>query len=265
MNPSNRANIDAGNPIDWGKTSKDYSAWRPNYPDRFFDALAVFGVGLRGQRILDLGTGVGFLALRFAQQGCDVAGVDIAEGQILEARNRARSLGLPADFRVAPAEDTGLDATSFDAITASQSWLYFDKKRAINEVKRLLKPDGILCITHFSWLPRENAIVRETEQLVLKYNQKWTGADWAGEIPFVPKWAADQFRMRAMFVFDAAIPFTRESWRGRVRACRGVGATLATEQIEAFDREHEQMLTRIAPESFTISHRIDAQLFQAIH
>jgi len=255
-------NIDGGNPIDWGKTSKDYSVWRPNYPDRFFDALDAFGVGLTGQRILDMGTGVGFLALRFAQQGCDVAGVDIAEGQILEARNRAQSLGLSADFRVAPAEDTGLDAASFDAITSSQSWLYFDKDRAIKEVKRLLKPDGILCITHFSWLPREDAIARASEHLVLKYNPKWTGADWAGEVPFVPKWATGQFRLRAMFVFDAAMPFTRESWRGRVRACRGVGATLAPEQIEAFDREHEKLLKNIAPDLFTISHRIDAHLFQ---
>jgi ubiquinone/menaquinone biosynthesis C-methylase UbiE len=133
-------------------------------------------VGLTGQHILDLGTGVGFLALRFAQQGCDVAGVDISTRQILEARNRAQSLALLADFRVAPAEDTGLDATSFDAITASQSWLYFDKDRAIKEVKRLLKPDGILCISHFSWLPREDDTVRATEHLVLKYNPKWTGA-----------------------------------------------------------------------------------------
>ena len=92
MNPGK---IDVGNPIDWGKTSKDYSAWRPNYPDRFCDAFAAFGVGLPGQRILDLGAGVGFLALRFAQQGCDVAGVYIAEGQIPEARTPT-SAGCPA-------------------------------------------------------------------------------------------------------------------------------------------------------------------------
>ena len=92
-------NIDGGNRIDWSKTSKDYSTWRPNYPDRFFDALAAFGVGLTGQRILDLGSGVGFLALRFARQGCDVAGVDIAEGQILEARNRAQARRRLAGIR----------------------------------------------------------------------------------------------------------------------------------------------------------------------
>ena len=188
--------------------------------------------------------------------------MDIATGQILEARNRAQSRGLSADFRVAPAEDTGLDAASFDAITASQSWLYFDKNRAIKEVKRLLKPDGILCISHFSWLPREDDIVRATEHLMLKYNPKWTGADGAGDVPFVPKWATNQLRLRAMLVFDAAMAFTGESWRRRARACRGVGATLAPEQIEAFDREHEQLLKNIAPDSFTISHRIDPHLFQ---
>jgi hypothetical protein len=60
---------DGDNVIDWGRTSADYSTWRPNYPDRFFDLLETLGVGLPGQRILDLGTGVGFLALRFAQAG----------------------------------------------------------------------------------------------------------------------------------------------------------------------------------------------------
>jgi hypothetical protein len=60
---------DGDNVIDWGKTSADYSTWRPNYPERFFDLLETFGMGLPGQRIRDLGTGIGCLALRFAQAG----------------------------------------------------------------------------------------------------------------------------------------------------------------------------------------------------
>ena len=131
---------DGDNVIDWGKTSRDYSDWRPNYPDRFFEILTSFGVGLPGQRILDLGTGVGFLALQFARQGVVATGVDISEGQIEEAKGRAASLGFEVDFRVSPAEDTGLPTSSFDFITASQAWLYFDKDRMISEVKRLLRP-----------------------------------------------------------------------------------------------------------------------------
>lgn len=256
--------VDGGNAIDWGRTSRDYSLHRPNYPDRFFDLLASLGVGLKDQRILDLGTGVGFLALRFAQQGAVVTGVDIAEGQIEEARRRCATTGLAADFLVAQAECTGFPSGSFNAATASQSWLYFDVARAIAEVKRLLKPDGLLVTSHFGWLPRQDRIARASEELVLRYNPKWTGADWAGQIPFMPAWAEGHFELRGMFVFDEPIPFTRESWRGRIRACRGVGATLAADQIEQLDREHEALLRTITTGDFSVLHRIDAHLLRPV-
>lgn len=255
---------DGDNVFDWGKTSSDYSKWRPNYPDRFFHALALFGVGLPGQRILDLGTGVGFLALRFAQSGSNVTGVDISREQIEEARRRAASLGVTADFRIAHAEETGLPAASFDAITASQSWLYFDKERAIPEVRRMLRAGGVLVTSHFGWLPRLDPIARASEQLVLQHNPQWSAGDLTGEVPYKPRWAEGHFRVKAMFAFNEAIPFTRESWRGRIRACRGIGATLSAEQTAVFDREHETLLKTIAPESFCVLHWIDAHVFEPI-
>jgi SAM-dependent methyltransferase len=255
--------IDQGNTFDWGKTSADYSAWRPNYPDRFFELLQTLRVGVPGQQILDLGTGVGFLALRFAQAGAVVTGIDIAPEQIDEARRRCALLGLAAEFRTVPAEDTGLPPSSFDAITASQSWLYFDQERAIAEVKRLLRPEGLLLTSHLAWLPRQDAIARASEQLVLKHNPKWSHADHSGEVPLIPAWSVGHFGLHAMFVFDDAIAFTRESWRGRIRACRAIGASITGKALEDFDREHEALLNRIAPEHFTVLHRIDAHLFRA--
>jgi SAM-dependent methyltransferase len=255
---------DGDNVIDWGKTSADYSTWRPNYPDRFFDLLKTFGVGLPGQRTLDLGTGVGFLALRFSQAGALSTGIDNAQEQIQAARHRAESLGVAAQFHVAAAEETGLPTASFDVVTASQSWLYFDKERVIAEVKRLLAPEGLLLTSHFCWLPRQDAVAKASEQLVLQFNPNWTAADLAGDVPFIPKWSEDHFRFHAMFVFDEQIPFTWESWRGRLRACRGVGATLEPKQIEAFDNQHDALLRRITPEHFSVLHRIDAHLFRPI-
>jgi SAM-dependent methyltransferase len=255
---------DGDNVIDWGKTSADYSMWRPNYPDRFFDLLKTVGVGLPGQRILDLGTGVGFLALRFAQAGALSTGVDIAQEQIQAARRRAESLGVAAQFHVAAAEETGLPTAAFDVVTASQSWLYFDKERVIAEVKRLLAPEGLLLTSHFCWLPRQDAVAKASEQLVLQFNPNWTAADLSGDVPFIPKWSEDHFRLHAMFVFDEQIPFTWESWRGRFRACRGIGATLDAKQIEVFDSQHDALLRRITPEHFSVLHRIDAHVFRPI-
>ena len=65
-----------------------------------------------------------------------------------------------------------------------------------------------------------------------------------------------------MVVFDEAVPFTRESWRGRFRACRGVGATLSDEAVERFDREHDAQLRATTEEHFSVLHRIDAHLLR---
>ena len=122
--------IDGSRRLDWGRTSADYASWRPDYPPEFYDRLAAFGIGLPCQRILDLGTGVGFLARNFAGRGAQVTGIDISPEQIEEARRQAGQDGLAIEFRVAPAEETGCADAAFDVVTASQCWLYFDKARA---------------------------------------------------------------------------------------------------------------------------------------
>jgi hypothetical protein len=67
-----------------------------------------------------------------------------------------------------------------------------------------------------------------------------------------------------MFWYDEPIPFTRESWRGRFRACRGTGATLDPTALAAFDAAHDALLRRMAPESFTILHRINAHVLRPL-
>ena len=96
---------------------------------------------------------------------------------------------------------------------------------------------------------------------MLKHNPDWTAGDYSGDIPAFPKWARSHSCLAGMFYYDEPIRFTREQWRGRIRACRGVGATLAAEQVEGFDREHVALLAKTVPEEFTILHRIDAHIF----
>lgn len=254
--------VDGSRQINWGRTSGDYAAWRPDYPPEFYRRLLAGGVGRRGQRIIDLGTGVGFLARQFARQGCVVTGVDISEGQIRTAIREAASEALSIDFLARPAERTGLPAASADAVTASQCWLYFDQSAAIREVRRLLRPRGLLVTSHFSWLPRQDPIAEASEALVRKHNPDWSAGNWSGDVPRFPPWAVGHFELVEAFVFDAPIPFTRESWRGRIRACRGVGAALSDAEVEGFDREHKQVLQAAAGDTFTVLHRVDAHLLR---
>jgi SAM-dependent methyltransferase len=256
------SDTDPGRAIDWSRTSTDYARHRPGPPEEFFRRLAALGIGLPGQRVLDLATGTGLLARQFARQGSVVAGIDIAAGQIEAARRLAAEEGLAARFEVAPAEAIPFEAGSFDVATASQCWLYFDADRTLAELGRVLVPGGTLATCHFTWLPRLNPIAQASEALVLEFNPAWRGADWAGVIPPVPDWAARRgLNLRSMFWFDVPVRFTAESWRGRIRACRGVGATLDDAAVAAFDAAHGELLARIAPPEFDIVHRIDAHLF----
>lgn len=64
--------------VDFGLTAEDYRKYRAGYLDELYDCLKKFGVGLKEQSSLDLGTGTGYLARKFAKQGAQVTGVDIS-------------------------------------------------------------------------------------------------------------------------------------------------------------------------------------------
>jgi hypothetical protein len=134
----------------------------------------------------------------------------------------------------------------------------------IPEVRRLLRPGGVLVLSHFCWLPRQDEIARRSEELVLRFNPDWSAADWSGEVPEVPEWAVGEFEKTGGFVFDVSVPFTRESWRGRFRACRGVGASLTSDEVARFDSAHVELLERTVPQEFTVLHRIDCFVLRPI-
>src|SRR6202000_3319844 len=115
-------------------------------PEEFFHLLRELGIGVAGQDILDLATGTGALAIPFARRGARVVGVDASEGQLAAARSVAAREQLTVDLRFALAEETGLPDASFDAVTASMCWRYFDAAKTVSEVLRLLRPEGLLLV-----------------------------------------------------------------------------------------------------------------------
>lgn len=257
----NLNDIDPGMTIDWGKTSRDYARFRPGPPPSFYEKMKTHGIGLSDQQILDLGTGTGVLAREFSKAGARVSALDISEGQIKMASTLADEEGLEIQFKVSDANTIPFDESSFDAITANQCFLYFDKEKVIPEILRVLKPGGVFSTSHFCWLPFEDKIAKASEELILKHNPNWTAHSFKGEIPEFPQWAQKDFNLKSGFVYDEPIPFTWESWRGRIRACRGVGAALDEKAVDKFDNEHLSMLKNMVSENFNIIHRIDAHIY----
>lgn len=54
--------------------------------------------------------------------------------------------------------------------------------------------------------------------------------------------------------FTLKIPFTRESWNGRIKACRGIGASLSKKEISMWEQEHRNLLEHTVPDEFDILH-----------
>ncbi|MBT4793266.1 MAG: class I SAM-dependent methyltransferase [Halobacteriovoraceae bacterium] len=252
--------IDPGREIDWGKTSRDYAKYRPGPPESFYKKLLSLDVGLENQKILDLGTGTGVLARQFAKQGCEVIGTDISDEQVNMADSLANDEGLNIDFFKSAAEDIHFPDNSFDVITANQCFLYFDKDKISKILKRILKPGGVFVTSHFSWMPFLDETAKASEELILKHNPSWTAHSYKGDIPPIHGGLEQYFDLKGFFYYDEAIPFTRETWKGRIRACRGVGASLSEEAVKQFDSEHDELLKEITFEDFTIIHRLDAHI-----
>ena len=97
----------------------------------------------RGRRVLEIGVGLGSDFVRFVRAGADATGVDLTQAAVELVRRRLELEGLAADLRVADAEALPFDDGSFDLVW---SWGVLhhtpDTRRAVDEVRRVLRPDG---------------------------------------------------------------------------------------------------------------------------
>ena len=246
--------IDSGKAFDWGKTSREYARYRDIYPEEFYKKIVDRSLCINGQRVLDLGTGTGVLPRNMYKYGAEWTGTDISPEQIEQARILATASKMKIDFQAVPTEQLEFPARSFDVITACQCFWYFDHEKVMPKLAELLKTDGKLLILYMAWLPYEDRLAGASEELILKYSPTWSGAGETRHPIWIPDIAYAFFEMEDHEEYDLMVPFTKESWHGRMRACRGVGASLSEEELARWDREHRELLHRIAPEQFEVSH-----------
>ena len=144
---------------------EDYDRLRPGYPTAVIDAILAHlpdahsarAAGADGStaqpylpRAVDLGAGTGKLSWALAERGLDVTAVDTSPAMLDTARKRGPSDDAPLAptlaTHVAPAESTGLPASTAHLVTAAQAWHWFDAPAASAEVARLLAPGGVLAL-----------------------------------------------------------------------------------------------------------------------
>ncbi len=102
-----------------------------------------------GQRVLDVGTGTGVVALEAAPHVAPngrITGIDLSHGMLAVARAHAKR-SEAIDFREMDAEHLAFGDSSFDAVVSLFALLHFpDPLQALREMHRVLRPGGSLAI-----------------------------------------------------------------------------------------------------------------------
>ena len=124
-------------------TLQNYKRWLIPFVD---EALTVSKI--KKGEILDIGCGPGLLAKEFASRSAKffVKGIDTSPEAIKMAKKHCKSL-RNTDFVVGDASSLPFPESSFNLVVCKDSLHHFgDIKKALKEMKRVLKPNGILYI-----------------------------------------------------------------------------------------------------------------------
>ena len=104
---------------------------------------------MRDRSLLDVGCGGGQAAIRMKERypHLHLTGIDLSEGMIESARQRARSKGLAIQFDVADAQALPFPDARFEVVYSFGSAKHWpDPLKGLGECWRVLKPEGELLI-----------------------------------------------------------------------------------------------------------------------
>ena len=235
--------------MDFGRAAGDYGSYRPAFAPRLFARLRDLGVGLAGQLILDVGAGTGLLGRGLSAGGVRVIESDPSLELLRQAESGARV--------VAAAEGLPFGDGAFDAVTAGQSWHWFDRHVAPREIRRVLRPGGRVAVVYQTYLPLEGNVEWASEREILKYRPGWRHAGGVGiNGQALKDLQSAGFLGIESFSFDVDVSFEREAWRGFVRTCSAV-TSLSAAELARFDAEHAAIL-EAWPARFDVPHRVFA-------
>jgi SAM-dependent methyltransferase len=191
--------------------SSQYAASRPGYPRALYEWLARIAPGR--DRAWDCACGNGQAASDLAGYFSQVVATDLSAEQLREATPHAR-----IEYRVAVAESSGLSAGSFDMVTVAQALHWFDLDPFYQEVRRVLRPGGVLA----AWCYGAVSIAENQADAVIQdFHHNVVGPYWQPEWKLVENgYSTLPFPQRELIapIFKMELNWSLEQLMGYVRS-----------------------------------------------
>lgn len=217
-----------------------YASYRPEYPASLYDYI--LSIVPERQAAWDCGTGNGQLAAGLAPFFKEVYATDISAAQLQHAQQRENIV-----YSKQAAEHTDFPAACFDLIVVAQAIHWFDFEQFYAEVRRVLKPGGVLLVTGYGLLQVDPAI----DSLIRHFYTDIVGPYWDPERKYI-----DEAYASIPFPFDEIeapalvqqLVWTREQFAGYLNTWSAVQHYIKDKEYNPVTLIGEQLHT-LWPES----------------
>ena len=177
-----------------------YARSRPYFHPAVIRRVSRF-LGLREPlpSALDVACGTGKSTVALAEIAYWVIGADSSAGMLSYAKTHER-----VEYVEAVAEDLPFEDGSFDLVTVSSAFHWFDRERFLSEARRVLRPEGWLVVYDNRFLGRmkENAVF-----------EPWVRESYAVQYPAPPRDGrsiSDEKVRRHDFYFSGSEKYTND-------------------------------------------------------
>jgi ubiquinone/menaquinone biosynthesis C-methylase UbiE len=215
----------------FSKQAAEYAKFRPRYPKELFRWLG--SVAPAKELAWDCATGSGQAAVELANVFEQVIATDASEKQIGNAERHPR-----VEYRIATAEESGLESNTVDLITVAQALHWFDLARFEAEARRVAKVGGVVA----AWAYKLATVSPAIDSIVNRYYSGVVGPYWPAERVLVEKFEEMPFAFEGIETppFEMTVEWQVEHLLGYLRTWSATQRFMAAEQrdpLEEVERE----------------------------
>jgi SAM-dependent methyltransferase len=155
----------------FSRVARAYASYRPHYPDGLFAWLA--GLPARRELAWDCAAGSGQASVGLAAHFARVVATDASAAQVSAAAPHPR-----IEYRVAPADASGLESGTVDLVTIAQALHWLDPGVFYAEASRVLAPGGAVAVWTYGV---QQVGIRTIDRLLQEFYTDIVGPYWAPE------------------------------------------------------------------------------------